>query len=114
MVTVIASVAAPYAQSETKPPLAVGLFVDAEIIGSSFDRIAILPRSALRANQQVYVIDGNNRLRSRDVEILRIAEDDVFISGGLSQGDRVCISSLDSAVEGMRIRLENKSAVASS
>jgi len=114
MVNVIASVEAPYAQSGSKPPLAVGLFVDAEIIGTSFDNIVVLPRSAIRGEQKVYVVDGDNRLRSRDIEILRIVENEVYVSGGLSRGDRVCISTLDSVVEGMQIRLENKAAVASS
>ncbi|MFP6806742.1 MAG: efflux RND transporter periplasmic adaptor subunit [Pseudomonadales bacterium] len=107
MVNVIASVPDPYAQTGLKPPLSIGLFVDAEIIGLSLDNIVVLPRSAVYSESQVYVVDGDNRLRIRKVEILRIVEDDVFISGGLNSGDRVCISVLEIAVEGMKIRLDN-------
>jgi len=116
MVNVIASVPTPYDQMNGKPPLSVGLFVEAEIMGARFDDIVVLPRSALRANQSVYIIDAENRLRFREVEILRIAEDEVFINGGLNPGDKVCLSPLSTPVEGMRVRLsENpQSSVASS
>ena len=50
MVHVVAEVNDPYAPGPdpNRPPLAVGMFVEAEIDGRAFDNIAVLPRAALR------------------------------------------------------------------
>ena len=114
MVNVVASVPSPYQQQGDKPPLSVGLFVEAEIIGAEADDVVVLPRSALRGGRQVYVIDAASRLQFRQVEVLRLVKDEVYIVGGLAKGDRVCISSLISVIEGMRVRVHESSQVASS
>ena len=44
------------------------------------------------------------RLRFRDVEPLRLYQDDVLIVGGLEQGERVCVSPMQTPIEGMRVR----------
>jgi len=106
MVNVIASVPSPYSQKENRPPLSVGLFVEAEIVGEQVENIVRLPRSVMRGEEQVYVIDAADRLRFRKVEVLRVAQGDVFIKAGLGAKDRVCISSLNSAVDGMLVRVQ--------
>ena len=88
---------------EDLPP-PVGLFVQAEIEGRSADNVVVLPRSAIRNGNQVLVVDGDNRLRFRTVRILRIYEDEAYISAGLTAGERVCISPLQTVVEGMRVQ----------
>ncbi len=107
MINVIAQVALPYAQLNDQPPLFVGLFVEAEIHGKQVDNVVVLPRSALRGANQVFVIDTNNRLRFRDVEVLRIVADQVYITGGLKPGEYVCISALENALDGMSVRLQS-------
>jgi len=104
MITVVAQVEAPYKTRGDKPPLAVGLFVEAEIIGRVADNIYIVPRSALQANKQIYIIDADNKLEFRDVDILRVVDEDVYIRAGLSGGEIVCLSTLSSAIEGMTVR----------
>ena len=106
MVHVVARVEDPYAISAdgTRPPLAVGLFVNAEIAGRSAEQVTLVPRSAMREGSRVLVVDQENRLRYRDVEVLRIDRDDVLIRTGLDAGERVCISQLQTVVEGMEVR----------
>ena len=87
--------------SEDTAPLAVGLFVEAEIEGLSAENIVVLPRSALRNDNQVLLVDAENKLRFQDIEPLRLYQDDVLISKGLDQGDRVCISPVQTAIDGM-------------
>lgn len=106
MVHVVARIPEPYSSAAGKPPLSVGLFVDAEILGTSFDNIVVLPRSALRANNRVFVVDSDNKLEFRNVEILRETDDEVYISRGLAAGDRVCVSPMDTPVEGMTVKTE--------
>lgn len=107
MITIVAQVARPYATQNNKPPLSVGLFVKAEIEGIHVDDVVIVPRSALRENSQVLIVDKENKLHFRTVEVLRIAQDKVYIQGGLNTGEKVCVSSLNTPLEGMQVRLDS-------
>lgn len=86
-----------------QPDLPVGLFVSARIKGRWADSIINLPRAALRNQNQVLVIDQDNRIHYRNVEILRFENDNVLISAGLNSGEIVNISPLQTVVEGMRV-----------
>ncbi len=105
MVNVVAQVPDPYGTTEGKPPLSVGLFVEAEIVGAEARNIVVLPRSAMRGRARVIVVDDEGRLRFRAVDVLRVSRDQVFVQGGLAAGDRVCISPLETPIEGMAVRL---------
>lgn len=85
--------------------LPVGLFVEAEIEGRSVDDLVSIPRTALRADNTVMVIDDNNQLHFRDVEVFKLSAEDVLISGGLSAGERINTSPLQFVVEGMPVRV---------
>ena len=102
MVYAIARVRAEDTESAVAPP--VGLFVQAEIDGLAVDNVIVLPRAALRNGTQVMVVDTENRLHFRDVDVLRVYRDEAFIEGGLAAGERVSISMLQTVVEGMRVR----------
>ncbi len=112
MVHVVARVADPYGRSSdvARPPLAVGLFVDAEIMGRVVDDAYVVPRAALRAWEgsdidQVLVVDAESRLRFRAVEILRTERDRVIIGAGLEPGERVCISPIRAVTDGMFVEV---------
>ena len=112
MVHVVAEVRDPYipGTDPNRPPLAVGMYVEAEIEGREFDQVVVLPRAAVRGQVQVLVIDADNRVRFRDVEILRSTVESVFVSGGLAQGERVVVSTIDSPTEGMLVQVTNPTA----
>ncbi len=101
MVYAIARVQAEDADQAAPP---VGLFVQAEIEGIAEDDIVVLPRSAMRDDDQVLVVDTENRLHFRTVEILRVYRDEVYVSAGLERGEIVNISPLQTVVEGMRVQ----------
>jgi NADPH-dependent 2,4-dienoyl-CoA reductase/sulfur reductase-like enzyme len=67
--------------------------------------VAVLPRGALRGGSQVLVLDAEGRLRFRDVEVLRAQRDEVVIRSGLADGERVCVSPLETVVDGMAVRV---------
>lgn len=92
-------------QSPDVPPLQVGAFVAAEIEGQHLDDIVRLPRAALRPNSQVLIIDGDNRLRFRAVNVLRLENDFVIIDSGLESGEVVNLSPIQTVVDGMRVSL---------
>jgi multidrug efflux pump subunit AcrA (membrane-fusion protein) len=85
--------------------LPVGLFVNATIQGRSVDGLVSIPRTALRSNNNVMVIDENSRLRFREVQVFRLSETHALISGGLSSGERISISALQFVVEGMPVQV---------
>lgn len=105
MIHVVARIPEPYNREDGRSPLAVGMFVDAEIHGQMLDDVSVLPRSALRGPNRVMVVDANDQLRFREVEVLRLADEKVYIGKGLEQGERVCISPLQSTADGMQVRV---------
>ena len=106
MVHVVARVDDPYGRTQdpSRPPLAVGLFVEAEILGKQAENVVVLPRAAMRDTGQVLVLDEESRLRFRRVDVLRTARDQVVVRSGIAPGDKVCISPLETVVDGMRVR----------
>ena len=113
MINLVARVDAPYAQAGDSLPLAVGLFVEAEIYGPYVDDVIVLPRSALRNKNQVMVVDKDKRLRFRSIGVLRIADDLVYVDQGLVMGELVSISGLSSALDGILVRPLHATAVPS-
>jgi RND family efflux transporter MFP subunit len=110
MVHAVAQVADPYARDESarRPPLAVGLFVEAEIFGRTVHDVIVLPRSAIRGDDRVLVVE-NATLRFRDVEVLRAEREHVIVSAGLRPGELVAVSPIEAAVDGMRVRIAEQS-----
>lgn len=86
-------------------PLPMGLFVEARIGGTIVEDVFVLPRTAIRANDQVLIVD-DGRLRYRPVEVLRLAGDQAILSSGLEPGEQVCISTLETVVDGMSVRVQ--------
>lgn len=107
MLHVVARVEDPYALDAApgRTPLAMGLFVDATIEGRPAEGVFDVPRSALRRNDQVLVVDADDRIRVHAVEVLRSGRDRSWVRGGLAAGDRLVISPLEVATEGMRVRV---------
>ncbi|MEE8079665.1 MAG: HlyD family efflux transporter periplasmic adaptor subunit, partial [Pseudomonadales bacterium] len=100
MVHVIARVS----NAEQEVPLSVGLFVNAQIEGLLVEDIVVMPRNALRDGNRVLVVDDEDRLHYRDITPLRFYQNNVLIQDGLEAGERVCISPLQTAIEGMIVK----------
>jgi RND family efflux transporter MFP subunit len=107
MLYAVAQVNDPYAHGDDpdRPPLAVGMFVEAEIRGNRIDRAVTLPRAAIRGSDTIYIVDEESRLRFRRVTIYKRERDRVIIQSGLAEGEEICISPLESAVDGMEVRV---------
>jgi RND family efflux transporter MFP subunit len=110
MVHLVARVADPYGleagqEGELTAPLAVGLFVQAVIEGQAIDQAFIIPRHALREGNRVWVVDAENQIHFRDVEVLRTERENVILGSGLVKGERVCTSPLAAAINGMKVRI---------
>ena len=107
MVHVVAEVDDPYAPGSdpSRPPLAVGMFVEAEIAGRRVDDVVMLPWAALHGRDQVLIVDDDGRLRYRQVDILRSTTEYVLVRSGLAEGEQVSISALDAVIDGMAVQI---------
>ncbi len=85
-------------------PLPIGLFVQANIVGKRVNDIIALPRSVIRNNNQVLVVDRENKMYFRDVEIYRLEEERVLINAGLLPGEVICISPIQAVIDGMSVQ----------
>ena len=103
----VARVEDPYSRHSRshRPPLTSGLFVRAAIAGTLARDVAVVPRSALRPGDRVLVVDEENRLHLRPVEVIRNEGERAILRSGLKTGDRVCLTPLEAAVEGMKVRV---------
>jgi RND family efflux transporter MFP subunit len=104
MIHMVAQVKNPYGRSKPgRPPLAVGMFVKAEIVGRKVENVAVIPRAALRPDGRVLIVDTQDRLRFRDIEILRAMKNTVIVEAGLADGERICTTTLSAVIEGMKV-----------
>lgn len=109
----IAEVRDPYKTSFGTSPLPVGLFVQAEIEGVTAHDGILIPRSALRGENTVYVVE-DDKLRIHEVTVLSTDSDQAIISNINLDGADVVTSPVRSAFEGMPVRVTNTQTAKSS
>ena len=65
----------------------------------------MIPRSLIR-NNQVYLVNDQNRLLTRDISRHYDQQQFTVVKQGLAAGDRIVASDLVPAVDGMLLRTE--------
>lgn len=95
----------PYASnaSQNGMPLAVGLYVNADIYGRQIENATVIPRDALRAGDNVFVLNADQRLEIRNVSVIHSSNTDAVIGTGIKPQDRVIISSIRNPIPGMSL-----------
>ncbi len=98
----IVEVEEPYRQAQPgiRPPLVKELFVEVEFMGRPRPDRLVVPRAAVHG-ERVYRLDENSRLKIQQVKVGLIQPDFVELSEGVSAGDRIVISDLVPAIDGM-------------
>jgi RND family efflux transporter MFP subunit len=86
------------------PP--VGLFVRAEVKGKVLSDVTEIPRTALRGEDEVILVDADQRLDFRRVEVVRSTGRTLIVSKGIEDGDRLCLTRLNAPVKGMEVLVE--------
>ncbi len=98
---VVAQVKNPYGRLQSDhPPLKVGMFVKSEIMGKTLKNVFVLPRSALREGRDLLLIDKDNRLERRPVDILWSDRNHIIVGDSLKDGELLCLTALSFAAEG--------------
>ncbi len=85
-------------------PLLLGSFVNVAITAQAIEDAIRLPRVALRSGQYVYVMNDENVLEIRDVQIAWTEPDAVLVTGGLQANERVVTSRIATPVPNMLLR----------
>ena len=85
-----------------RPPLSPGLFVNATISGRSLPQVTQLPRSALRSDGSVMIVDSKQRAESRAVQVLQSDNSNVWVQG-LSKGEQVIVNEPMLILAGMKV-----------
>lgn len=104
---VYARIPEPFAEDPAqpgRPALTLGTFVEAEIEGRHFEQVIVVPRRALRSGSQVWIVTAANRLQRKEVEVLYKGRDLIYVKRGLEEGERIVLSHLDTAVDGLEVR----------
>jgi len=102
----------PYAGAAPplRPPLVKGMYVNVTLQGAPHTGQIAIPRQALHG-EYIYLINSEQRLERRGVEVALRQPGFVTLREGVRAGERVVISDLVPAVEGMLLDpVEDKSA----
>ncbi|MEM6904271.1 MAG: efflux RND transporter periplasmic adaptor subunit [Pseudomonadota bacterium] len=108
MVELIVAVEDPLSLHERhagEPKLLLGSFLRADIQGRAVPNAVEIDRAYLRDGGQVWVMQPDNTLDIRPVEIAWLGADRVLIAGGLAEGERIVTTNLAVTAPGMTLRL---------
>lgn len=85
-------------------PLLIGTYVEVAFEGALLSNVIELPRLALREGNTVWIINNEDKLEIKKVEILSGNKFNVIVEKGLDDGDRVIVSSISVPLEGMKLK----------
>lgn len=108
MVQVVIAITDPYGLNSRTPPaidLLPGIFVGVELGGLRLEEVFVLPRRALREGNTVWLLNEEQRLTIRPVKVVREEREIVLVDGGLAAGDRVVLTDLAGAAQGLALRV---------
>ncbi len=88
-------------------PLLLGSYVHVDLEGRQLEQVMVLPRSALREEDRVWLATAEDTLEIRAVEVAWRDNESVYISGGLAAGERVIVTDLAIPVAGMPLIVQD-------
>ncbi|ABK49561.1 efflux transporter, RND family, MFP subunit [Shewanella sp. ANA-3] len=107
MVYLVAEIKDPYLRehkTQGSLPLKYGSFVNAVIKGRSVDGIVKLPRHVVR-NEHVALVNEQNIVEMRHVNVVRSDLENVFIKDSLKTGERVAITHFSNMANGQLVKI---------
>lgn len=100
---VVAQVDSPYARHGDNPPLKVGQFVEADITGHTLSNVFVLPRAAVESGDRVLLVTPEGRIQRRAVTVALRKGEEVIVSAGLKDGERIATTPMPFASDGMEV-----------
>ncbi len=108
MARVLVAVDDPLSLSSSDHPLLLGSFVMATIRGKTLSGVFRVPRISLLPGNRVLLAADGNTLTIREVTPIWKDRDWIYVSKGLSEGERLVVSPVAAPVEGMELRVSGE------
>ena len=93
-------------KGEKPPMLLIGEYVRVAIEGEELHNVFRVPRSALRNDKEVWIVDEEKKLAIRPVKTIWRDEQSVVIQDGFKSGELLVISDIAAPVAGMDVRID--------
>ena len=93
-------------QKDGPPPLLIGDYVHVQIEGNLLENVYQIPRTALRENAFIWVMNENSNLEIKEVQPVWREVDTVIIDRGIQPGELLVVTDLSAPVEGMPLQRE--------
>lgn len=104
LIYVIAQVSIDTPSNAKQKPLLPGSFVEAMIEGENVPDLQIIPRNAEQASNVIWLIDENNQLRRKVIDIIYRGKDESYLLEGLNNNDRIVTGSFSLMAEGLKVQ----------
>lgn len=106
--TAVAQIDNPFAKrSDGAPPLKIGQFVQAEVEGDPLKDMFVIPRSAVRAGNEIILITPKRTLRRMLVDVVVGTPEHLVVQAdtakGPKEGDVLCLTPIPFPAEGARV-----------
>jgi len=95
------------AKKATSSTIPIGTFVNVTFDGKTLNKVYKVPSKIIKEEDQVWVED-NGKLVFKAISIAHRANEDVYISSGLKDGDHIIVSNIPTPIEGMHIERTGK------
>lgn len=86
-----------------KLPLLLGSYARIEIDAGELHDVLEIPRSALHEGNRIWLVDSNNEVQIREVEILWSRKESVLTANSLQPGEQLIMAGLKTALPGMKV-----------
>ena len=97
-------------ESSALSPLLVDSYVRVEIEGKKLEGVMPVKRDYLHDGDNIWVMNSDDQMEIRPVEVLFRDKQMVYLTNGLKVGDRIVTTDISAPVEGMPLRLNDTSA----
>ncbi|MCG9596101.1 efflux RND transporter periplasmic adaptor subunit [Vibrio sp. Isolate25] len=104
MINMVVRVDDPYAIESNASPLKFGSYVEVQFVGKELKHIYRLPQELVN-NRQVWVVNENNELEPRLVNVLRAEQEFMLINEGLTDEDKIVLTVPEYPQQGMRVEV---------
>jgi RND family efflux transporter MFP subunit len=85
----------------------IGAYAQVTLPGKAFESVITLPKTALRADNTVWILTPESTLDIRSVTLAAQNENKMLVQDGLKIGERVILSHIAMPLKGMALRIQN-------
>jgi hypothetical protein len=107
MINMVIQVRDPYGLDNNQPPIKFGSYVEVSFTGKELKHIYRLPQELVK-NRTVWVVNGENELQPRTVNVLRAEGEFLLVGEGLEQSDKLVLTLPEYPQQGMAVQVAKK------